>query len=111
MEPRAKYPESGLRMLALRVHCGFPGHGNQKEFAQWLGPGMSAARWGMVERGQTQVSDRVFKILRKRLPWLEWDWVREGVEGKMPPQFERPLLHILDKLRNGNMSASALTRT
>lgn len=103
MEPRAKYPDSGLRALALRIYCGFPDRrGGQKDFAKHIGGGLTSARWGMVERGQTPFSDRMFQILRRRLPWLEWDWVREGTEGKMPPQYERPLAQILDKLRNGN---------
>lgn len=101
MEPRPQYPDSGARALALRIYCGFPKHGGQKDFAKWLGPGVTAARWGMVERGQTPFSDRMFKILRQRLPWIEWDWLREGTEGKMPPQYERPLLQILAKLRSG----------
>lgn len=102
MEPRAKYPDSGRRALALRLYCGFPEQRpGQKDFVKWIGNGLTTARWGMVERGQTPFSDRMYQILRKRLPWLEWDWLREGKEGKMPLNYERPLLQTLAKLRNG----------
>lgn len=99
-----KYPESAQRALALRIYCNFGGHGNQKKFAEWLG--MSQALWGMIERGNAQFSYSVIKLIKKRHPAIDMEWLRDGYEGKMPPDIMRPLAQILNELRKGNTSAA-----
>jgi len=77
-----KYPDSARRALALRLYCGFPGHGGQKDFANWLGPDLTYVLWGAVERGEARFSFRLIGIIKQKLPTVDTEWLRDGVEGR-----------------------------
>ena len=95
---RPQFPDSARRALALRIYCGFDGHGQQKRFCEWLGGGVTAARWGMVERGQTQFSYRMIQVIKQKLPTVDTEWLRDGVEGKMPIDMMKGLNQIMARL-------------
>lgn len=98
MEPGAKYPDTARRALALRILCGYPGHGNQKKFAEWLG--VTGPRWGNVERGVVPFSPRIIKIIKRRLPAIDTEWLQEGSEAKMPLGLMREINQILETLED-----------
>ena len=70
-DQKRRYPASARRARALRIYCGFAGYGKQKRFCEWLGDGVTTARWGMVERGQTQFSYRIIHIIKQKLPTVD----------------------------------------
>ena len=106
-DQKRRYPSSARRARALRIYCGFPGRrGGQKDFVAWLGGGVTAARWGMVERGETQFSYRIVHIIKQRLPTVDTGWLRDGVEGKMPIDMMKGLNQILEGLAPYTSGAS-----
>ena len=52
----------------------------------------------MVERGQTPFSYRLIRIIKHKLPTLDTEWLRDGVEGKMPIKMMKGLNKILEGL-------------
>lgn len=104
MEPAPKYPELGLRAQALRIFAGYPEHGGQKKFAAEIGA--SSGLWGAIERGHARFSYRVIKLVKKKFPGVDTEWLTDGNEDNMPPKLMQPLNYILDKLRKGNTLAS-----
>jgi len=86
---------SGMRARALRVYCGYE---SQKNFAEKFLKVVSPGRWGNVERGNIPFSFRLIKIIKKKVPAIDTEWLRDGNEDKMPVGMLRELKAIMAKL-------------
>lgn len=99
-----KFPEIGLRARALREFAGYHGHGGQCQFAKEVGIGKGL--WSAIEKGNARFSYRVTRLIKKKFPGIDAEWLTDGYEGNMPPNLMRPIRQILDSLRKGNTEAS-----
>jgi len=79
-------PFGGASFLSLRPLPFAPrfshGHGGQKDFANWLRPDLTYVLWGAVERGEARFSFRLIGIIKQKLPTVDTEWLRDGVEGR-----------------------------
>ena len=84
-----------MRARALRIYCGYE---SQKDFAEKFLEVVSPGRWGNVERGTVPFSFRLIEIIKKKVPAIDTEWLRDGNEDNMPVGLLRQLNKIIAKL-------------